>query len=302
MKKLGSSPVNKFEEDSHHPSVINKPPTVKKSRVTHSKLNINNIPNDDDLFIPKNSNIHSGKLKPKKKRKNEAEDQVNEIFDTSLNPDIESQFNSVILPSEFERYSKPHLMTSNNTHETNIEESNTKPNLKHPSNNFVIANITIDDDSPDDENDVLKISPWSIFVSIYKPIFTKMFPDESKVGIYRRLQKKWDEFDETDKKVYIDKADYRNRAMKRQNRKEIRIRNKEKKDRKTVSPYSLYVAERHKALKSQQPELSLSERALMIANEWRSMSSVEKHPFSNLAKRRTRQMNKQSSDDSELDN
>ena len=76
---------------------------------------------------------------------------------------------------------------------------------------------------------------------------------------------------------------------------------KKEKDRKTVSPYSLYVAERHKALKSQQPELSLSERTLMIANEWRSMSSAEKHPFSNLAKRRTRQMNKQSSDDSELD-
>ncbi|OHT17295.1 HMG box family protein [Tritrichomonas foetus] len=142
------------------------------------------------------------------------------------------------------------------------------------------------------DNDCLKVSPWSIFVEIYKPIFTDMFPNESKMEIYKHLVNKWEQFDDSDKKAYVDKANFKNRAV-------VRLNNiahkKNKPDRKTVSPYSLFVAEKHQVLKNQQPEMSLIERTKLISQMWKGLTLDEKRPYMNMAKRKTRLMQKQSS-------
>ena len=45
------------------------------------------------------------------------------------------------------------------------------------------------------------ISPWSIFVDVYKPIYMEQNPNESKMEIYKMLKAKWESFDEDDKNM-----------------------------------------------------------------------------------------------------
>ena len=151
-----------------------------------------------------------------------------------------------------------------------------------------------DKDLKDDKDDgCLLVSPWSIFVELYKPIFTQMYPNESKMEIYKHLRKKWNQFDDEDKHAYIEKANFKNRAVVRLNNQKLK---KVKHDRKTVSAYSLFVEENHKELKVEKPEMSLTERTKFIAEKWKSLSHEQKRPYMNMAKRKTRKMQKCSSE------
>ncbi|OHT00938.1 HMG box family protein [Tritrichomonas foetus] len=140
------------------------------------------------------------------------------------------------------------------------------------------------------------VTPWSIFVDLYKPIYNQQYPNESKMGIYRMLKNKWDTFDDNDKKVYITKAKNYRRSVIRLDT----MRNKiDKKKDITVSPYSLFVEEMHKQLKDGDPSMSLIERTKLIDAIWKGMSKEEKVPYVNAAKRKMRAILRKANDEEE---
>lgn len=308
MKKKSSTSKKKGKTTMRNinmsfPSASN---TLKRRNSgSHSFINDND---DDNLFIYRNSNYNPNKTRIKTKTQNTSNDEQNINIDSNIilpeQSTIAVQENIddalTIEPNDLNSiYSFPLDIQNNNSSESNTALiDNFVPNT---CNNHNDINIIDGNNTKDDDLDCLLISPWQIFVEIYKPIFTSMFPNESKMEIYRHLQNKWKQFDEGDKKVYIEKANYKNRAVVRLNHIKLKKKMKKEKDRKTVSPYSLYVEERHQMLKNERPELSLIERSAVIADEWKKLSSVDKRRYMNMAKRQTRIMQKQSPDDSDFE-
>ena len=140
------------------------------------------------------------------------------------------------------------------------------------------------------------ISPWSIFVDVYKPIYMEQNPNESKMEIYKMLKAKWESFDEDDKKVYITKALNHKRSVTRL--KSIHPKNQNK-QKLTISPYSIFVEEQHNELKKTNPDMSLLERTKLISAIWKGMSHIEKATYINAAKRKNRYLRKSANEEEE---
>jgi hypothetical protein len=64
-----------------------------------------------------------------------------------------------------------------------------------------------------------------------------------------------------------------------------------------VSAFAIFSKERHEVLKQDSSELTVTDRARVIANEWKVMSKLDKIPFINAAKRETRRMRSSIADD-----
>lgn len=297
LKKKGVQKTECFNTSLPAATVTTSTSLKKRNGPTHSYINYINDDDDDNLFIIKNPN--KNKYKPKNMKNNIS--QQNNIFDESISFDEDFSFSKSIETTNIGIISDIQVENRDIQIQNNSEtESSQITNLNNNNPNLNIISM-IDLDESNDENDCLLVSPWKVFVDVYKPIFTNMFPNESKMEIYRHLRNKWEQFDENDKKAYIEKANYKNRAVVRLNHIELKKKMKKEKDRKTVSPYSIFVAQRHKSLKKEQPELSLIERSSVIAKEWKALPVNEKRRYTNMAKKETRIMQKRSPDDSDFD-
>jgi hypothetical protein len=102
--------------------------------------------------------------------------------------------------------------------------------------------------------------------------------------------------DNETKLIYERKADYARRV---ETRRTSSTKGKDDSGEHTssVSPYSIFLKERHKLLKESNPEMTLTQRAEEIKSEWSSMSQKQKISFINMAKRETRKLRRTSGDD-----
>lgn len=313
LKKKGILKTECFNESLPAATITTSTSLKKRNSATHSYINYIDDNDDDNLFIIKNSCTNPNKYKMKQKIKNaDISKPVNNndsnnisIMQEDISFDEDFNILKSIESTQLDILSDIQIETSNIQ---DNDDSDAIPNqINSNTQNYNINNANfngvnmIDNDDSNDENDCLLVSPWKVFVDVYKPIFTNMFPNESKMEIYRHLRNKWEQFDDNDKKAYIEKANYKNRAVVRLNHIELKKKMKNKKDRKTVSPYSIYVEERHKSLKSQRPELSLIERTTVIAEEWKVLPNYEKRYYTNIAKKETRIMQRRSPDDSDFE-
>lgn len=313
LKKKGMQKTECFNTSLPAATITSSTSLKKRNSATHSYINYIDEDDDDNLYIMKNSNTNPNKykMKPKIKSANISKpvnnnDSINfDFFDENISFDEEFNFPKSIEPSDIGILSDIRMETRDIQQDTNNNTeldtiNNNSSTTSNSNTSFNIVNMIEADDS-NDENDCLLVSPWKVFVDVYKPVFTNMFPNESKMEIYRHLRNKWEQFDDDDKKAYIEKANYKNRAVVRLNHIELKKKMKKEKDRKTVSPYSIFVEERHKSLKNEQPELSLIERTTVIANEWKALPINDKRRYTNKAKKETRIMQKRSPDDSDFE-
>jgi hypothetical protein len=144
----------------------------------------------------------------------------------------------------------------------------------------------------------IPITGISLFIAEHKAAARQSHPELSKAQLFARLNEDWNALDDAAKEAYQRRADYARRVVSRNGDKDSSDDKQPK-----VSAYSVFTRERHKSLKTTNPEMTVGIRAQAIAAEWKTMSPAGKVPYINAAKRETRKMQapsaeEESSDDS----
>jgi hypothetical protein len=138
----------------------------------------------------------------------------------------------------------------------------------------------------------IPITGVSLFIAEKKPEVCQQHPEFTKLQSFTLLNEQWQTLDDATRWKYQKKADYSRRTQLRRQHKS----NSEKKQSK-ISGYSMFVGVRHESLKRTNPELTIGERYIIIAKEWKNMASCDKIEYINAAKRETRRIQKESTDD-----
>jgi hypothetical protein len=132
----------------------------------------------------------------------------------------------------------------------------------------------------------IPITGRSLFISEAKTPIESDNPDITRLELFRVLGAQWDQMDDTERAKYEKKADYLRRTMSRTGSSAHKDDTAER--RPKISAFSVFTREQHELLKQSQPELTVTDRASMIAGLWKAMSKSDKIPFINAAKRETR--------------
>jgi hypothetical protein len=132
----------------------------------------------------------------------------------------------------------------------------------------------------------IPITGRSVFISERKTQIESDNPGMTKLELFRILGAQWDQMDDTNRANYEKKADYLRRTVSRTSSAARKADAREKQPK--ISAFYVFTQEQHERLKQTQPELTVTDRATMIANLWNAMSKFDKIPFVNAAKRETR--------------
>jgi hypothetical protein len=143
-----------------------------------------------------------------------------------------------------------------------------------------------------------KITGWSLFVEEMKPKIMKEKGGISKLQLYQELSKEWDKQTDGGRSGYEERAEAKTINVKR-HRKRTQAGNSSDSDRerKGISAYSLFVADKQNEIKIKHPQFTLSERTKIVTQLWRTLSQKEKQVYLNKAKCTNRKLNKVSSDE-----
>jgi hypothetical protein len=131
----------------------------------------------------------------------------------------------------------------------------------------------------------IPITGVSLFIVDRKAEAAQAHPELTKVQLFALLNDQWNTLDDATKETYERKADYSRRMESRRQNKNAKETTKSK-----ISPYSVFTRERHESLKTSNPEMTVGDRAKIIAAEWNSKLPADKISFINAAKRETRKM------------
>jgi hypothetical protein len=142
----------------------------------------------------------------------------------------------------------------------------------------------------------IPITGISLFIAEHKTAALQNHPELSKVQLFARLNEDWNALDDSTKEAFERRADYSRRMESRKQHKNWNNVRQPK-----VSAYSVFTRERHKSLKTTNPEMTVGLRAQVIATEWKTMSPSDKVPFINAAKRETRKMQSRSVEEESSD-
>jgi hypothetical protein len=135
----------------------------------------------------------------------------------------------------------------------------------------------------------IPITGVSLFIAERKVKASQDHTDLTKVQLFALLNDEWNGLDSATKETYERRADYSRRIESR------RVHRSTKQSHQSrVSPYSVFMRDRHELLKKSSPEMTVGDRAQLIAVEWKTMAAVDKIPFINAAKRETRKMQRRS--------
>jgi hypothetical protein len=143
----------------------------------------------------------------------------------------------------------------------------------------------------------IPITGLSIFVQDTKPSLEADHPEMTKLEVFNTLNAKWAELDQDAKLQYERRADYSRRT---ESRKAARPKQSDL-NPVPVTAHAIFVKERHRALKEEHPEMTVTERASLIAVEWGRMTKSEKGPFVILAKRETRKFQRATEEEDSRD-
>jgi hypothetical protein len=138
----------------------------------------------------------------------------------------------------------------------------------------------------------IPITGVSLFIAEKKADAAQSHPQLTKLQLVALLNHQWEALDDATKISYQRKADYARRTL---SRRQHKTRNEQKQSR--VSPYSIFVRGQHDTLKRTNPELTVGDRAKLIAAEWNNMPQSDKIPYVNAAKRETRKLRKVSTEE-----
>jgi hypothetical protein len=138
----------------------------------------------------------------------------------------------------------------------------------------------------------IPITGVSLFIAERKLKAGQDHADLTKVQLFSLLNDEWNALDNQTKEAYERRADYSRRIESRRAH-----RSTNRSDQSRVSPYSVFTRDRHESLKKTSPEMTVGDRAQLIAVEWKSMAAADKIPFINAAKRETRRMQRESAEE-----
>jgi hypothetical protein len=145
---------------------------------------------------------------------------------------------------------------------------------------------------PEPKTSAIPITGRSIFISEAKTQVGSDTADLTKLDIMHMLNEQWDQMDDTMKKKYEKRADYLRRVESRRSSTAEQWTPAPK-----ISAFSVFMRQQHEALKKTNADLTVTDRAVFIADQWKLMSKPDKIPFINAAKRETRTMRRRFPDE-----